>query len=56
MPNIEIMQICHAINIFLKYDNHLNFMDNKAIMCLELQNVKKHWRYMAQVKDKINYF
>lgn len=41
-PDTEIMRVCSVINILLKYNWHLNSTNNKAIINLRLQNVKKY--------------
>ncbi len=36
MPNAEAMRVCNAVNILLKYNWHLNPMDNEVAINLEL--------------------
>lgn len=38
----KIMQVWSAINFLLKYNWHLNFMDNKAMVDLELRKIEKY--------------
>ena len=40
MPDIEVMQIYSVINILLKYNWHLDPIDNKTAVDLGLQNIK----------------
>lgn len=36
IPDIEIMQICSAINIFQKYKQQLDFINNETAINLRL--------------------
>lgn len=55
MPNAEVTKICWITNILLKYNQHLNLMDNEVAVDLKLQNIKKYQRYIAQIADKLIY-
>ncbi len=46
-PNPEVTRVCSAINIILKYNWHLNPTEDKAVVDLGLQSVKKYWRCAA---------
>lgn len=41
MPDTEVGWICSVTNVLLKYNWHLNPIDNKVVVDLGLQNVKK---------------
>lgn len=41
-PDTEITQVCNATNVWLKYNLHLVFTDNKAAVDLGLQKFKKY--------------
>lgn len=42
MLNIKIKQVYNIINIFPKYNWHLNFINNKIAVDLRLQNINKY--------------
>lgn len=42
MLNVKITQIGSTTNILLKYNQHLDFIDNKTAIDLQLQNNKKN--------------
>lgn len=44
IPITKVVQICSIINIWLKYGWPLNHRDNKAIVNLELQDMKIYWK------------
>ncbi len=46
-PDAEVTRVCSATNLLLKYNWHLNPMDNEAAMNLRLQTVKKYWQCAA---------
>ena len=46
-PDAEVMRIYNTINVLLKYDWHLDSIDDEAAVDLGLQSVKKYWRRMA---------
>ncbi len=54
-PDTKVMRVCSATNVLLKYNWHLNPMDNKAVVDLGLQSVKKYWRRAVQVTDELSY-
>lgn len=37
------------------YNCHLNLIDDKVAMNLELQNVKKYQKHMSYIADKLSY-
>ena len=47
MPDVEVTRICSATNVLLKYDWHLDFMDDEVARDLGLQSIKKKWRCAA---------
>ena len=42
MPDVEVTRVCSAINVLLKYNWHLNPINNETAINLELQSVKKY--------------
>ena len=55
MSNAKITRIGNVTNVLLKYNWHLNSIDNKAVVDLKLQSFKKYWRYAAQVADEFSH-
>lgn len=47
MYNTEFMQKYRATIMQLKYDQHLNFIDDKIVIDLELQSIKKYENQIA---------
>lgn len=56
MLNTVITQICSTTNILMKYNQYLDFMNNKAAIDLELESIEKYQKYIAQIADKLGYF
>ena len=54
-PNVEVTWVCSATNILLKYNWHLDPIDDKVAIDLGLQSIKKYWRHMAQVVDELSH-
>lgn len=46
MLNIKIKQIYNIINILLKCNQYLNFINNKIAIDLKLQNINKYYKYI----------
>lgn len=42
IPDIKVTRVCSIINNLLNYNGYLNPIDNKAVVDLELQSVKKY--------------
>lgn len=43
MANIKVTEVCDATNVLLKYNLHLNFIDdNKIALELEMASIKKY--------------
>ena len=55
MPNTEVTRLCSATNFLLKYNWHLNLIDNKAVINLGLQSIKKYYRRAAHVADELSH-
>ncbi len=55
IPNIEIWQVCSTANVLLKYNWHLNLIDDESVVDLGLQSVKKYLRRAAQVADELSH-
>ena len=55
MPDAEVTRVCSATYVLLKYNWHLDSIDNEAVVDLELQSVKKYWRHAAQVVDELSH-
>ena len=55
IPDTKVMQVCNATNVLLKYNWHLNSIDNKTAVDLELQSVKRYWRHAAHVADELSH-
>ena len=55
MPNMEVTQKCNATNVLLKYNWYLNPTDDEVVVNLELQSIKKYWRYAIQVADELSH-
>lgn len=36
IPDIEVMQICNATSMLLKYNQHLNTIENEVVIALRL--------------------
>ncbi len=43
----EVMWVCITTNILLKYNWHMDPMDNKVVVDLGLQSVRKYWRHIT---------
>lgn len=56
MLNTEVTRVCSRTNVTLKYNWHLNPPDNEAAIDLGLPNVKKYWKYAAQIINKLSHF
>ena len=54
-PDVKVMQVCSATNVWLKYNCHLDPTGYKAAINLGLQSVKKYWRRIAQIVDKLSH-
>ena len=54
-PDAKITQVCSTTNILLKYNWHLNLMDNEVAVYLGLQSNKKYWRLAVHVVDKLGH-
>ena len=55
-PNVVMTRVCNATNVLLKYNWHLDPMDNETAVDLRLQSIKKYWRCAAQVADQLSLF
>lgn len=41
-PNIKVPQVCSTTNVLLKYNPQWTLMNNKAVVGLKLQSIKKY--------------
>ena len=53
-PNSEVTQVFSTMNVLLKYNWHLDSMDNEATVDLGLQIIKKYQIHATQVVDEFN--
>ena len=55
MPDAEVTRVYSATNVLLKYNWHLDPTNNETAVDLGLRSVKKYWRRVAQVADKLSH-
>ena len=46
-PDAEVTRVCNTTNVLLKYNLHLDLMDNETTIDLRLQSVKNYCRHLA---------